>query len=168
MDQMKSPANQRHLAWHETLELHELVVFQSVGLMKIKQTFPKITNPSLKSIYQQAIVAMSNNIEELLMFYSIAPHSDREIEDRQDNLPFYAGDLLSLTKTSIRNYAIAITETATPQLRDVLKKQLMAAIDLHATVYNYMYHNNLYPSYDLNRLLKNDMNLATKALSAPY
>ncbi|GAA0302257.1 spore coat protein F [Gracilibacillus halotolerans] len=168
MDKMKTPATQRHLAWHETLELHELVVFQSVGLMKLKQTHPKIKDPTLKVIYQQAITALSKNIEELLRFYSIAAHPDRDIEDRQDNLPFYAGDLLSLTKTSIRNYAIAITETATPQLRDVLKKQLMAAIDLHATVYNYMYQNSLYPSYDLNRLLKNDMNLAAKALSAPY
>lgn len=26
-----------HLAWHETLDLHELVAFQTIGLMKLKK-----------------------------------------------------------------------------------------------------------------------------------
>ncbi len=34
-----------YLAWHETLEIHELVAFQSIGLMKLKKAYPKVTDP---------------------------------------------------------------------------------------------------------------------------
>lgn len=165
MAQNYSQSNQRHLAWHETLEIHELVAFQSICLMRIKEAYPKITDPSLRNLYQKSITALSNNIQELLKFYPSAPKPDRDAVERQDHLPFYSGDLLGLFKTSVRNYSIAITETATPILREVLTKQLMGAIDLHGQVYNYMYNKGLYPSYDLNRLLQNDMNLAKQALS---
>ncbi|SDH49037.1 spore coat protein F [Alteribacillus bidgolensis] len=70
---------------------------------------------------------------------------------------FYAGDLLGLAKTTVRNYAIAITETATSQLRKVLKRQLNSAIDLHARVFRFMYQRSYYPSYNLEKLLQNDV-----------
>mgnify|MGYP003574952742 FL=1 len=41
-----------HLAWHETLELHELVAAQSNALMKFKIAYPKIKDPILKTIYK--------------------------------------------------------------------------------------------------------------------
>ncbi|WP_026701486.1 spore coat protein, partial [Salibacterium aidingense] len=87
---------------------------------------------------------------------------------RNDDTPFFAGDLLALLKTGVRNYAIAITETATPAVRDVLKRQLMNTIDSHASVFNYMYKRGYYPSYDLHELLKNDVSLANQALSKPF
>lgn len=31
----------QHLAWHETLEIHELVAFQSISLMKLKKAYSK-------------------------------------------------------------------------------------------------------------------------------
>jgi spore coat protein F len=34
-----------HLAWHETLELHELVAAQSNALMKLKKAYPKVKIP---------------------------------------------------------------------------------------------------------------------------
>ncbi|MBU8769635.1 spore coat protein [Cytobacillus oceanisediminis] len=157
----------QHLAWHETLEIHELVAFQSIGLMKLKKAYREITDPELKEIYRQSIHALSKNISELLQFYPMAPGSDRFDEERVDKLPFYSGDLLGLAKTSVRNYAIAITETATDSVRIVLTKHLMGAIDLHAKIYQYMYKRGFYPSYNLNKLLKNDVNLANKALSEP-
>jgi spore coat protein F len=98
----------------------------------------------------------------------MAPHPAREEDERVDVLPFYAGDLLALAKTSVRNYSIAVTETATPILRGVLTKQLLGAIELHGSVYQYMYDRNLYPSYNLNQLLQNDINLVQKALAMPY
>lgn len=48
------------------------------------------------------------------------PEGEGDDEERNDNLPFYSGDLLGLAKTSVAHYAIAITETATPSLRNVL------------------------------------------------
>lgn len=95
----------------------------------------------------------------------MAPSPSRNADERNDMTPFYAGDLLALAKTSVRNYSIAITETATPALRQVLTQQLMKVINTHADVFNYMYQRSNYPSYDLKRLLENDVNLAHKALS---
>ncbi|WIV20366.1 spore coat protein [Paenibacillus polygoni] len=78
---------------------------------------------------------------------------------------FQLGQLLGVLKTSVRNYAIAITETATPQVREMLKKHLNAGIDLHAKVFNYMLERGLYPSYDLPKLLQNDVKNAQTAVS---
>ncbi|MGN7402862.1 spore coat protein [Cytobacillus praedii] len=158
---------QQHLAWHETMEIHELVAFQSIGLMRLKKAYREITNPELKKLYRQAINGLSKNISELLRFYPMAPKPERYDENRENNLPFYSGDLLGLAKTSVRNYAIAITETATPSLRNILTQQLLRAIDTHANIYKYMYDKGFYPSYNLNKLLKNDVNIANKALSEP-
>ena len=35
------------LAWHETLEMHELVAFQSIGLMKLKIGLNNIQDSNL-------------------------------------------------------------------------------------------------------------------------
>lgn len=64
-----------HLAWHETLEIHELVAFQAIGLMKLKKTLPEIDCPELRNLYQQTINGISQNIRELLEFYPIGPKS---------------------------------------------------------------------------------------------
>lgn len=151
------------LAWHETLELHELVAFSSIGLIKLKKGIGKIQCPTLRSIYDQSIKELESNIRELVQFYPLAPRGDEDIRDMDK--AFYAGDLLAFSKSAVRNYAVAITETATPGLRNVLAKQLQMAINCHARIYNYMYQRGYYPSYNLEKLLNNDLNLANKALS---
>ncbi|MGG1105325.1 spore coat protein CotF [Bacillus subtilis] len=154
----------RTLAWHETLEMHELVAFQSNGLIKLKKMIREIKDPQLRQLYNVSIQGVEQNLRELLPFFPQAPHREDEEEERADN-PFYSGDLLGFAKTSVRSYAIAITETATPQLRNVLVKQLNAAIQLHAQVYRYMYQHGYYPSYNLSELLKNDVRNANRAIS---
>ncbi|AEP89025.1 MULTISPECIES: spore coat protein CotF [Bacillus] len=154
----------RTLAWHETLEMHELVAFQSNGLIRLKKMIREVKDPQLRQLYSVSIQAVEQNLRELLPFFPQAPHREDEEEERADN-PFYSGDLLGFAKTSVRSYAIAITETATPQLRNVLVKQLNAAIQLHAQVYRYMYQHGYYPSYNLSELLKNDVRNANRALS---
>ncbi|SEN24803.1 spore coat protein F [Mesobacillus persicus] len=156
------------LAWHETLELHELVAFQSVGLMKLKMSFRKIMDSELRGIYEKSIQGLERNINELMQFYSAAPVRTARNETLTNDFAFYAGDLLAFSKASVRNYAIAITETATPELRKVLTDQLNRGIKLHERVFRYMYKHGLYPSYDLGQLLTNDVNLAQKALSMDY
>ncbi|MCY8235446.1 spore coat protein [Priestia endophytica] len=153
----------RTLAWHETLELHELVAFSSIGLMKLKKAIGKIQCPTLKNIYSQSICELEVNIKELLQFYPLTPRDEGDMRD-MDKV-FYAGDLLAFSKAAVRNYAVAITETATPKLRKVLAKQLRLAIKCHARIYQYMYERGYYPSYNLEKLLNNDINLANKALS---
>ncbi|XLG12561.1 spore coat protein [Bacillus subtilis] len=106
----------RTLAWHETLEMHELVAFQSNGLIKLKKMIREVKDPQLRQLYNVSIQGVEQNLRELLPFFPQAPHREDEEEERADN-PFYSGDLLGFAKTSVRSYAIAITETATPQLK---------------------------------------------------
>jgi spore coat protein F len=155
---------QNTLAWHETLELHELVAFNSIGLIKIKMGLSKITDNKLKNIYQKSILELETSLNELLMFYPFAPKPGNSSDYRIDN-GFFAGDLLAFKKTAVRNYSVAITETATPQLRSILKKQLNLAIDGHAEIFNYLYSKGMYPSYDMDQLLQHDVDLASKAIS---
>jgi spore coat protein F len=157
---------QQRLAWHETLELHELVALQSNGLINLKKNARKITDPELQNLYVQGIQALENNVQELIRFFPAAPIY-RDEDMRADNA-FYAGTLLGLAKTAVRNYALAITESATPAVRAVLNKHLQAAIQLHGQVFYYMYKRGLYPAYDLHQLLTNDVNLAQKVLNMPY
>ncbi|MGM0903211.1 MAG: spore coat protein [Bacillota bacterium] len=156
------------LAWHETLEIHELVAFQSIGLMKLKLSFRKITDPELRGIYEKSIQGLEMNLNELVQFYPSAPVSPTRNEPLNNDFAFYAGDLLAFCKASVRNYAIAITETATPALRKTLTDQLMRGIKSHERIYRYMYKKGLYPSYDLSQLLAGDLNLAQKAISMNY
>jgi spore coat protein F len=156
--------HQQTLAWHETLEMHELVAFQAIGLMKIKMGLKNIQDKNLKGIYLQTIKELEMNLNELLQFYPSAPHPGPSSEYRITD-SFLAGDLLSFSKAAVRNYGVAITETATPALRKVFQKQLNQAIACHERIYNYMYQNGLYPSYNLNKLLQNDLMLAKNALS---
>ncbi|WP_059173642.1 spore coat protein [Bacillus sp. FJAT-27445] len=156
----------RTLAWHETLELHELTAFQSIGLMKTKMGLKRITDSELRGIYQRTIRDLEENLTELLQFYSSAPgHGGRDEDEMREDNPFFAGDLLAMSKTLVRNYGIAITETATPQLRRTFLNHMTKAVRGHERIYNYMYNKGLYQSYDLGKLLQNDITLARRAIS---
>src|SRR5688572_7677675 len=102
-----------HLAWHETMELHELVVFQAIGLMKLKKFIGEVKDPALRRLYAETIRGLETNLRELLEFYQLAPREEEELERNLDS-GFFSGDLLAFAKTAVRNYSIAITETATP------------------------------------------------------
>lgn len=157
----------RTLAWHETLEMHELTAFQSVSLMKTKMGLKRVTDPQLRGIYQHTIRELEENLTELLQFYPSAPGQggrDEEEDVREDNA-FYAGDLLAMSKTLARTYGLAITEVATPQLRKTFMNHLIKANKGHERIYNYMHSKGLYPSYDLGALLRDDVTLARRAIS---
>lgn len=154
------------LAWHETLELHELTAFQSHVLMKCKMALRKVPDPTLQNIYIESIQILENNLKELLQFYPYEPRSPKSSHHVETG--FYAGDLLGAAKTAVRSYAIAITETATPQLREVFNKQLQGAIRWHGKIYYYMAERGYYPSYNLEKLLKNDVKNAQKAIQMNY
>ncbi len=155
------------LAWHETLELHELVAFQTNALIKLKKMVSEVSDSTLKNLYIECIKFLESNLKELVGFFAKAPTPQyrKEKETKDTETGFYAGTLLGLAKTMVRNYAIAITETATPQLRQMLVNQLNKAIQLHANVFNFMYQRSDYPAYNLEELIKNDLKNAKKALS---
>lgn len=68
----------RHLAWHETLELHELIAFQANALMKMKKAVGKIDCPELKGLYTETIQGLETNLRELLAFIPAAPMDGRK------------------------------------------------------------------------------------------
>ncbi|MEK4443029.1 MULTISPECIES: spore coat protein [Niallia] len=67
-----------------------------------------------------------------------------------------ATELLVSAKATVRTYAVALTETASPQVREILKKQLNEAIDNHAKIANYMIKNEMYYAYDVDKQLEHD------------
>lgn len=157
-----------HLAWHETLELHELVIFQSIGLMKVKTFIGEVKDTELRTIYEHTIKSLESNLEELLKFYSLTPR-DEEPEDRKKlDAVFFSGELLTFSKAAVKNYAGAITETATPELREVFVRQMQGVIEIHTMVFDYMYKKGFYPAYDLEKLLKGDVKNANKALKMTF
>ncbi|MEH7095066.1 spore coat protein [Neobacillus vireti] len=161
--------NRKKLAWHETLELHEMVAFQSLGLMKLKMSINKVTDSNLKELYRLCIQDLEKNLNELLKYYPSAQgYQAREDEEVREDIGFFAGDLLALSKTMVRNLSVAITETATPALRRTFTNQLMGAIQGHERVYNYMHKHGYYPSYDLGLLLGHDIENAQKALKMRF
>ncbi len=159
----------KKLAWHETLELHEIVSFQSSELMKLKMSINKVTDTELKELYRKWIHDLEANLRDLLKFYPSAQgYQAREDEDVREDLGFFAADLLALSKTMVRNLAHAITETATPALRRTFSNQLMGAIQGHERIFNYMLKHGYYPAYDLNLLLGHDIQNTQKALNMGY
>lgn len=67
-----------------------------------------------------------------------------------------ATEMLVTAKAAVRTYAVAITETASPEVRDVLKKHLKEAIDTHAGIADFMIENNMYHAYDIDKQLSHD------------
>ncbi|MEF2965632.1 spore coat protein [Paenibacillus sp. M1] len=146
------------------MELHELVAFQANNLMGFKMQLPDVKDPQLHALYVETIQGLEQNLKDLLQFYPSAPHPARG-GSKGDMTGFYAGHLLGFAKTAVRSYAIAITETSTPQLRDTFQKQLNNAIKLHAKIFNFMLERGLYPSYNLDKLLATDVQNANMALN---
>lgn len=164
----------QHLAWHETLELHEVVATLAHQLIAFKMQLANIQDPTLRGLYMEAIRGLEQDMLDLLPYYEIAPISAPLGDTRQQDRPtrtgvdltaFYAGNLLGFFKSATRNYAAVITETATPSLREMFQRHLLTAINMHARVFNYMLERNYYPAYDLDQLLGADLRNAKAALS---
>lgn len=160
--------NHQQLAWHETLELHELAAFQTNSLIQFKKAVRKIQDRELKNLYLEAIEGIQGNLTELLSFYEYGPYPEEQHDVRNDESAFFSGSLLGFTKTSVRSYATAITETATLSLHEIFNRHLQKAINLHYKVFTYMYRKGYYPAYDLTTLRINDAKNAKKALDMPY
>jgi similar to spore coat protein len=75
-----------------------------------------------------------------------------------------ATDFLISAKTGVRNYAMALTEVATPEARAILRKQLNDAIATHEAITSYMMKNGYYHAYNPIEQFKVDMQAADTAL----
>ena len=68
-----------------------------------------------------------------------------------------ASGLLLDAKTAVRNYAYAITEAASPQVRNVLKNHLSEAIEFHEQVSGYMVRQGLYYPFNMKKQVETDI-----------
>lgn len=74
-------------------------------------------------------------------------------------------DFLTSIKTGIRFYSVALTETASPGLRNALYKQMEDAIDLHGEVTELMISKGwLYPN-DVEKQIELDLKSADMAIA---
>ncbi|MED1663338.1 spore coat protein [Brevibacillus laterosporus] len=65
------------------------------------------------------------------------------------------------------NYAAALTEVATPDVRTILHKQLDDAIATHEKITNYMMSKGYYHAYHINEQIQMDMKTAKTTLNLP-
>lgn len=78
-----------------------------------------------------------------------------------------AMDLLINAKSGVRNYAMAVTECITPEIKTVLTKQLEEAIDTHEMILTYMMERNLYHPYNVNEQIQLDLQNIQTAMNIP-
>lgn len=68
-----------------------------------------------------------------------------------------ASDFLTASKAGIKMYAYALTEAATPNVRDILHKHLDVAIQTHEKITNYMISKRYYHPYDPQKQINADL-----------
>ncbi|MGG4554547.1 spore coat protein [Paenibacillus humicus] len=78
-----------------------------------------------------------------------------------------AMDLLINAKSGVRNYAMAVTECITPEIKTMLAKQLEEAIDTHEMILTYMMERNLYHPYNVNEQIQLDLQNIQTAMNIP-
>jgi similar to spore coat protein len=75
-----------------------------------------------------------------------------------------ATDFLVSAKSGVQNYAVAITETTSPQLRATLINQLNDMITTHEAIADYMMSKGYYHAYNLQDQYQVDMKVTDTAL----
>ena len=99
--------------------------------------------------------------------------SDVKKKAKQDNLAIpgsllddmaIATDFLVTAKAAVRNLAVAITETATPEVKKILRRELDIAIDTHDKIAQYMIKNEMYHAYNIDEQVEHDLKKADISL----
>ncbi|MEN2767441.1 spore coat protein [Ornithinibacillus xuwenensis] len=75
-----------------------------------------------------------------------------------------AMDFLITVKESVRNYGIALTEAASPEVRVTIHNQLEAAIDFHGELTDLMMKKHWFYPYDLSKQQEIDLVAAQNAI----
>jgi similar to spore coat protein len=78
-----------------------------------------------------------------------------------------AMDFLNSVKSGVRNYAMAITDTVTPEIKATLMRQLEDAMDLHERVAAYLTDKGIYHPWNVDEQIAVDLANIELALKAP-
>ncbi len=76
-----------------------------------------------------------------------------------------ATDFLISAKSGVINYAMAISETATPEVREVLRRHLEVAIGTHERIAKYMIKKGYYIPEDMDKQISVDMKASDTVLN---
>ena len=76
-----------------------------------------------------------------------------------------AMDFLVSAKCGVQNYAVAITETMSTELRNTLIRQLNVMLNTQEAIADYMMSKGYYNAYDLQKQYQVDMKVTDTALS---
>ncbi|HAN20315.1 MAG: spore gernimation protein GerQ [Clostridiales bacterium GWF2_36_10] len=68
-----------------------------------------------------------------------------------------ATDFLISAKNGVVNYATALTEASTPQVRDILKRHLNDAVNIHERISFYMIQKGYYQAYNPTEMINKDL-----------
>ncbi|PLR98747.1 spore coat protein [Bacillus sp. T33-2] len=90
------------------------------------------------------------------------PINSVDMPDQADSA--IALDFLLSVKNGVRNYAYAITETATPALKQALRNQMEAALDLHEEIANLMISKGWLHPYNVRDQVEVDLKSADTAV----
>lgn len=78
-----------------------------------------------------------------------------------------ASDFLISAKSGVRNYAMAVTEAGTPEVKAVLMKQLEEAIDTHERITAFMLEMGWYHPWNMKEQIQLDLQNMQVALNVP-
>jgi similar to spore coat protein len=75
-----------------------------------------------------------------------------------------ATDFLISAKSAVRNLTFALTESVTPEVREVLRQQLSYAIEAHEKISQYMMDKGYYHPSNLDEQLEVELKASKAAL----
>jgi similar to spore coat protein len=78
-----------------------------------------------------------------------------------------AMDFLIAAKSGVRNYAMAVTEAGTPEIKETLTRQLEETIDMHERISIYMVERGWYHPWNVKEQFQFDLQNIETALNAP-
>ncbi|MFD2445717.1 spore coat protein [Bacillus sp. CGMCC 1.16607] len=78
-----------------------------------------------------------------------------------------AMDLLNSAKSGVRNYAFAVTEAGTPEIKEILIRHLEDSINLHEQVSSYMIEQGWYHPRNKNEQINLNLQNIETALNLP-
>ncbi len=76
-----------------------------------------------------------------------------------------SSDFVTSIKSTIQNYSIAVTEVTSHDLRNVLKKQLNDAIEVHEEISDYIMSKGYYHAYDIQEQKSEILKVSQTALN---
>ena len=78
-----------------------------------------------------------------------------------------AMDLLISAKSGVRNYAAAVTEAGTPDIKAILTRHLEEALDMHEQISDYMMKQGWYHAWDTDEKTKLNLQNIETAINLP-